>query len=60
MKPFEPEIVKSRVNNVIELGRYRRSLEAMVEEQSMRAREANATVIDMLSSVIEYRSLESG
>lgn len=59
-KPFEPEIVKSRVNNVIELGRYRRSLEAMVEEQSMRAREANATVIDMLSSVIEYRSLESG
>lgn len=59
-KPFEPEVVKSRVRNIIELGRYRRRLEMLVEEQSARARESNAAVIDMLSSVIEYRSLESG
>lgn len=59
-KPFEPEVVKSRIKNIIELGRYRQKLEALVEEQSVRAREANAAVIDMLSSVIEYRSLESG
>lgn len=59
-KPFEPEVVRSRVKNIIELGRYRRHLEALVEEQSTRARESNAAVIDMLSSVIEYRSLESG
>lgn len=59
-KPFEPEVVKSRVRNIIELSRYRRKLEALVEEQSLRVRESNIAVIDMLSSVIEYRSLESG
>lgn len=59
-KPFEAEVVKSRVKNIIELGRYRRNLEVLVEEQSALAREANGVVIDMLSSVIEYRSLESG
>ena len=59
-KPFEPEVVKSRVRNLIELGRYRRRLEALVEEQSIRMNESNIAVIDMLSSVIEYRSLESG
>ena len=59
-KPFEPDVVKSRVKNIIELGRYRRSLEALAEEQAVRAQESNAAVIDMLSSVIEYRSLESG
>lgn len=59
-KPFEPEIVRSRINNIVELGRYRRRLESLVEEQSIQVRESNAAVIDMLSSVIEYRSLESG
>ena len=59
-KPFEPEVVKSRVNNIIELGRYRRNLETLVEEKSAQVRESNAAVIDMLSSVIEYRSLETG
>lgn len=59
-KPFDPDEVKNRVKNITELGRYRRQLETMVAEQSARAREANAAIIDMLSSVIEYRSLESG
>lgn len=59
-KPFDPDVVKSRVRNIIELSRYRRGLEVLVEEQSARAREANAAIIDMLSSVIESRSLESG
>lgn len=59
-KPFEAAVVKSRVRNIIELSRYRRSLETQVETQAARAREANAAVVDMLSSVIEYRSLESG
>ena len=59
-KPFELDVVKSRVQNIIELGRYRRSLENLVREQSARARETNDAVIDMLSSVIEHRSLESG
>lgn len=59
-KPFDPNVVKSRVKNIIELGRYRQRLETMVAEQSARAQKSNAAVIDMLSSVIEHRSLESG
>lgn len=59
-KPFEPNVVLSRVKNIIELGRYRRRLEALVSEQSSRAQKSNAAIIDMLSSVIEHRSLESG
>lgn len=59
-KPFEAAEIVNRVKNIIELGRYRRQLESMVAEQSARARDANAAIIDMLSSVIEYRSLESG
>ncbi len=59
-KPFDPAVVKSRLKNIVELGRYRRRLESMVMEQSARAQESSAAVIDMLSSVIEYRSLESG
>lgn len=59
-KPFEPDVVKSRVKNIVELNRHRRHLEELVEEQSASLRESNSIIIDMLSSVIEYRSLESG
>lgn len=59
-KPFESEVVRARVKNIIELGRYRRSLEAMVGEKSKQVRDSNAAIIDMLSSLVECRSLESG
>lgn len=59
-KPFDPDVVESRVKNIIELGHYRRHLEALVEEHSARARESSNAVIDMLSSVIEHRHMESG
>ncbi len=35
-------------------------LEELVEEQSASLRESNAIMIDALSSIIEYRSVESG
>ena len=59
-KPFEPDVVKSRVKNIIELSRYRRHLEELVEIKSQRERDSNSAVIDLLSSVVEHRSLESG
>ena len=59
-KPFEPDVVKSRIKNIIELWRYRRSLESLVAEQSARAAESSDAVIDMLTSVIEHRNMESG
>lgn len=59
-KPFEPYVVKRRVQNIIELYKYRQNLEDLVEEQSVRLLKSNEVMIDTLSSVIEYRSMESG
>lgn len=60
MKPFEPHVVKRRVQNAVELCRHKLHLEELVEEQSASLRESNAIMIDALSSIIEYRSVESG
>ncbi len=60
MKPFEPHVVKRRVRNVVELYRHKLHLEELVQEQSQSLRESNSIMIDALSAVIEYRSLESG
>lgn len=60
MKPFEPHVVKRRVQNAVKLYRHKLHLEELVEEQSASLRESNAIIIDALSSIIEYRSLESG
>lgn len=60
MKPFEPHVVKRRVQNAVDLCRHKLHLEELVEEQSASLRESNAIMIDALSSIIEYRSVESG
>lgn len=60
MKPFEPYVVKRRVQNAVDLCRHKLHLEELVEEQSASLRESNAIMIDALSSIIEYRSVESG
>lgn len=73
-KPFDHEIIRSRVQNIIELFTYKRSLEAQVaaqteallqqnrllEEQAVRLRETNEKIISVLGTVVEYRNLESG
>lgn len=67
-KPIiDPAIVRKRVNNAIELYRSRRYLSDLVDkqvktikEQSEKLRRTNVSIIDMLSSVIEFRSGESG
>lgn len=59
-KPFEPHLVLRRVKNIIELYRHKLFLEDMVEEQAARLRDSNDVLTDALSSIIEYRSLESG
>ncbi|MBC8571362.1 diguanylate cyclase domain-containing protein [Zongyangia hominis] len=60
VKPFEPHVVKRRVHNIIELSLHKHNLEDMVAEQAVKLQESNEVLIDALSSVIEYRSLESG
>lgn len=60
VKPFEPHVVKRRVHNIIELYLHKHNLENMVEEQARKLKESNDVLVDSLSSVIEYRSLETG
>jgi diguanylate cyclase (GGDEF)-like protein/PAS domain S-box-containing protein len=60
MKPFEPHVVKRRVQNVIDLNGQKLYQSEIIQEQSDMLRESNAAMVDALSSVIEYRSLETG
>ena len=59
-KPFEPHVVKRRIQNIIELNLHRLNQEELIAEQAARLRESNAVMIDALSSIIEYRSVETG
>ena len=67
-KPInDPAIICKRVYNAIELYQKRSNLECLVEEQVQTIRKQNenlqttkTSIIDMLSSVIEFRSGESG
>ncbi len=73
-KPFEPSLVKQRVKNIVELFRYKKSLEEKVGKQTAALRkqyrllqlqaaklkESNEKIIDILGNVVEYRNLESG
>ncbi len=66
-KPFYPHIVKRRARNIIELyqdkhhmeDRIREQEEAIIEKEK-KIRESNEFMIDALSSVVEFRSLETG
>lgn len=60
MKPFEPHVVKRRVQNAVELNLHREHLEVLVEQQAVKLRESKDVLMDALSSVIEHRSVESG
>lgn len=60
VKPFEPHVVKRRVYNIIELYLHKHNLEDLVDQQARKLKESNDILVDALSSVIEYRSLESG
>ena len=66
-KPFYPHIVRRRSRNIIELYQSRFNMERRLREQEeeIRAqvkeiRESNEFMIDALSSVVEFRSAETG
>ncbi len=67
LKPFNFGIVKRRVENVIELYRYRYKLEETVrnqmreiENQDLQIRQSNLFIIDTLCTAVEFRDCESG
>ena len=49
-----------RIENIVDLHLHKQHLETMVEEQAQLLRHSNETMVDALSSIIEYRSVESG
>lgn len=66
-KPFYPHIVKRRGKNIIELYQSKKRMEERLKEQEKAIREQekqirdnNEFMIDALSSVIEFRNLETG
>ena len=59
-KPFNPDVVKVRVDNQIELKRYRNNLERTVEKKVNQLLHSKEKMLETLATVIEYRNLESG
>ena len=66
-KPFYPHIVRRRARNIIELYQNKYHMEERLAEQEreiraqeQKLRENNEFMIDALSSVVEFRSLETG
>jgi len=66
-KPFYPHIVKKRSKNIIELYQNKHNMEVRLKEQEREIREQEKEIrensefmIDALSSVVEFRSAETG
>lgn len=59
-KPFNADVVKARVDNQIQLMRYRTDLEDMVRKKADELTRTNEAMLETLATIIEYRSLESG
>lgn len=65
-KPFRPQVVRRRVDSMVELFRHRYELEQAVEEQTARIREqdarmrrTNKSMVEILSAAIGFRSVDS-
>ncbi len=66
-KPFEPKVVMRRTMNIIELYEHRINLESELKqrteellESKEKLEKSNEFLINALSSVVEFRSMESG
>ena len=59
-KPFNPHIVKARIENHISLAQYRHNLENLVEAKTAEVTKTYESTLEVLATIIEYRNLESG
>lgn len=57
---YDPHAMLKRVETIVDLHLHKQNLEAMVEEQKSLLRHTSDSLVDALSSIIEYRSVESG
>ncbi|MCL2078515.1 MAG: response regulator [Oscillospiraceae bacterium] len=59
-KPFNNSIIRARVDNHINLARYRHSLEQLVDNKTREVTRTYESTLEVLATIIEYRNLESG
>lgn len=59
-KPFNPEVVKVRVDNHLKLRNYSESLEIMVKAKTAELLRTKEKILETMANIIEYRDLESG
>ncbi|MBC8569486.1 response regulator [Oscillospiraceae bacterium NSJ-54] len=60
VKPFNPSFIRRRLGNILELYRHRLHLQEVVAAQEEKLRQTNSSIIDTLSTAIEFRDCESG
>lgn len=58
-KPFFPQLVKRRVENVVELMRYQNALETLITEKSDTLNKINGVIMDVLTSVLKTKTQET-
>lgn len=59
-KPFEPDLVRLRVRNLLELKKHRDKLESLVQEQLDTIAEAHLAAIFAMSKLAESRDTDTG
>lgn len=59
-KPINPELVRARVRNHLELKQYQDHLENLVKERTRRLALTQAVTIESLATLAEYRDPETG
>jgi len=59
-KPFNHDVVRARVDNHINLARYRHRLEQLVSKKAAEVTKTYEQTLEILATIIEYRNLESG
>ena len=59
-KPFNHDVVRARVDNHINLARYRHKLEQLVAKKAAEVTRTYEQTLEVLATIIEYRNLESG
>ena len=57
---YDPYAMLHRIETIVELFLHKEYLEIKVREQASLLHNANDSMVDVLSSIIEYRSVESG
>jgi putative two-component system response regulator len=59
-KPFNPQLIRARVRNHLELKRYQDNLQNLVRERTKRLALTQAVTIESLATLAEYRDPETG